>query len=249
MVGLCIIETVLLRRFVELIIDAGGISEGNIVFSKEGMMCRAISPDHICFVEAVVAKKQLNKLIAREEQIVPIELPRLKDVLKTVRSDLVQLDLEKKTGTLKVSGGLSGFNIGLLGDLQVVTDEMLPQLDFPSSCNVNPSDVLQGLAGAELVSDQAIITHDEDGLTVTSRGQKDRSSLTIPEANMTDGILGEGESFASTYDIKLLKSGLKLADESVKLSIGKDMPVQFDYTFGGSLGTARFLQAPRVDND
>lgn len=249
MVGLCIIETVLLRRFVDLMIDAGGISEGNIVVSKEGMACRAISPDHVCFVEATVAKKQLNKLIARDEHVVAVELPRLKDVLKTVRGELIQLDLDKKSGTLKVSGGLSEFNIGLLGDLEVVTDEMLPSLDFPSSCSINPADVLQGLAGAELVSDQVAITHDEDGLTMAGRSEKDRASLTIPEANITETTLEEGQSFVSTFEIKTLKNGLRLADNSVKLSMGKDMPLQFDYTFGGSLGTARFLQAPRVDND
>ena len=249
MVGLCIIETKLLRRFVELMIDAGGISEGNIVFSKDGMACRAISPEHICFIEAIVAKKQLNKLIAREEQVVPLELPRLQSVLKIVRGDLVQLDLDKKSGTLKVTGGLSEFNIGMLGDLTVVTTDDMPKLTFPSSCSLNPADVLQGLAGAELVSDQAIILHDEDGLTVSGKSEKDRASLTIPEANISDATIKEGESFASTFDIKLMKNGLHLADESVKLSMGKDMPLQFDYTFGSSLGTARFMQAPRVDND
>jgi proliferating cell nuclear antigen len=107
----------------------------------------------------------------------------------------------------------------------------------------------QGIRGTESISDHVTLSLDSEGFRMHSEGETDKVDMLLPK----DGLarLEVKEAVKSMYPLDFFSNMVKsiTTSQEVTLHIGNEYPLKIEFAIANGKGDAKFLLAPRVEED
>ncbi|MFQ6137323.1 MAG: proliferating cell nuclear antigen (pcna) [Candidatus Hydrothermarchaeales archaeon] len=240
-------ESKLLKSSVDAISNL--IDEAGISVSEEGLKLRAMDPAHVALVDFQLDKEAFDYFEVTEPLVLGIDLERLNTILKRAGTgDMVDLGLDEEKNMLRIkfkNSSTRTFNLPLID----VSEEELkvPSLDFPSSVELLPSTLREGIKDADVVSDHVTLKTDENDLYISAKGDLGNVEVKMSKDDAIE-FVSSGE-VSSMFSIEYLQDMIRASDlaNSVKIHLGNNIPVRMD--FKAENARLSFLLAPRIESE
>ncbi len=235
----------LLRNSIDAIsnmIDEAGISVG-----KEGMRLRAMDPAHVALVDFELKKEAFDRFEATKPMVLGLDLDRFNTILKRAGvADRIALEAGDEAAALKIRIEGTSKRVFELPLIEVSEEELkVPSLDFPSSMELEPALLSEGIKDAEIISDHVTLKVGADAFIIEARGDLGNVEVRVEKDK---ALSYECKSpCKSMFSIEYLKDMIKASDvaTSVRISLGENIPVRMDFLAAGA--KLSFLLAPRVE--
>ena len=158
------------------------VDEVGINVTKDGMILRAMDPAHVALVDFELKKSAFDEYEVDDPLVLGIDLDRLNTILKRASAeDKITLEFDPEKNTLKIrlkNAATRTFNLPLIE----VSDEELkvPDLEFPSTVEINSKIISEGIKDAEIVSDHVILKVDKKNLYINDLTYEQFPNSIIP---------------------------------------------------------------------
>ena len=235
-----------LREVVEVVSTL--VSEVKFSVSKDGLEAKAVDPSHVAMLVLKLQKGVFEEFTGEPTEI-GVDIEKLKEVLRLSKpGDLLNLAYDGGKGKLEVSVGKIVRHMGVV-DPAGITDPKVPNVNPPGKVVLKTDELRQGIRGSESISDHVTLTLDPEFFSMHSEGENDRLDLKIPKSELT--LLEAKETVKSMYPLDFFSSMVKSISsaEEVTIFVGNEYPLKLEFSFAGGRGDARFLLAPRVEED
>jgi proliferating cell nuclear antigen len=225
------------------------VDEVGINVTKEGMTLRAMDPAHVALVDFELKKSAFDEYEVDGLLVLGIDLDRLNTILKRAGAeDKITLEFDSEKNTLKIrlkNASTRTFNLPLI---EVSEEELkVPDLEFPSTVEINSKIISEGIKDAEIVSDHVVLKVDKKNLYIKARG--DLGNVEVKAAKEGAISFDVSQDTRSMYSLEYLKDMIKASDiaDSVKISLGDNIPVKMEFL--SSDIKLSFLLAPRIESE
>ena len=233
-----------LRELVDVVSTL--VSEVKLSVSKDGLEAKAVDPSHVAMLVLKLQKSVFEEFTGEATEI-GVDIEKLKEVLRLSKpGDVLELQFDGKN-RLVVSVGRVTRQMAVV-DPAGITDPKVPNVSPPALVTIKTEDVRQGIRGSESFTDHVTLTLEPDAFTMHSEGDTDRLDLRIPKETLAR--LDVKEAVKSMYPLDFFSAMVKsISAEEATLHVGNEYPLKIEFSMGMGRGEARYLLAPRVEED
>ncbi|HEV2230974.1 MAG TPA: DNA polymerase sliding clamp [Thermoplasmata archaeon] len=235
-----------LRELVEVI--ATLVPEAKLVVSKDGVSVKAVDPSHVAMLVLTLNKSAFEEFTGESTEI-GIDVEKFKEILRLSKpGDLIDLQYDGGKNRLVVKVGKVTRHMSVV-DPAGITEPKVPNVAPPGVAVVKMDELRQGIRGTESISDHVTLTLDPEGFTMHSEGETDRVDMHLPKEGL--GRLEVKEAVKSMYPLDFFSNMVKSITTSpeVTLHVGNEYPLKIEFLVASGKGDAKFLLAPRVEED
>jgi len=235
-----------LRELVEVVSTL--VPEAKLSISKDGVSVKAVDPSHVAMLVLNLNKAAFDEFTGEPTEI-GIDIEKLKEVLRLSKpGDLIDLQYDGGKSRLIVKVGKVTRHMATI-DPAGITDPKVPNVTPPGIAVVKMEELRQGIRGTESISDHVTLALDAEGFRMHSEGETDRVDMLLPKDGL--GRLEVKEAVKSMYPLDFFSNMVKsiTTSQEVTLHIGNEYPLKIEFAVANGKGDAKFLLAPRVEED
>jgi proliferating cell nuclear antigen len=237
-----------LREAVEVISTL--VTEVKLTVSKDGLEVRAVDPSHVAMLVLKLQTAAFEEFVGESTEI-GLDVEKLRDLIRLAKpGDIVSLQFDQTKSRLVCHVGKLTRSMSVV-DPAGITDPKVPNVSPPGVAVVKMDELRQGIRGSESISDHVTLTLEPSGFTLHSEGETDRDQVDLHIPKESLGKLEVKETVRSMYPLDFFSNMIKSitsADEAT-LHLGNEYPLKIDFSIAGGHGEARFLLAPRVEEE
>lgn len=222
------------------------VSEARFHFTPQKLHARAVDPANVAMVILNVPKESFEGFNIEEEKTIGVDIDRLYDILKSVKSDeLIELKLADDS-SLNVKFGSVEYSVALIDPSAIRKEPKVPNLDLPSKIVMDGGDFKKSINTSDKISDRVIFRSDENGFYIEAEGDVDRITSTYSEAELIEFNKAEAKSM---YSIEYLKEFIKAVSsgDTLTLHLGNNYPVRMVFGLAGGKVEVEYILAPRIE--
>jgi proliferating cell nuclear antigen len=235
-----------LRELVEVVSTL--VPEAKLSVSKDGVSVKAVDPSHVAMLVLTLNKAAFEEFTGEPTEI-GIDIEKFKEVLRLSKpGDIIDLQYDGGKSRLVVKVGKVTRHMATI-DPAGITDPKVPNVSPPGIAVVKTEELRQGIRGTESISDHVTLMLDPEGLHMHSEGETDQVDMTLPKEGLTR--LEVKEPVKSMYPLDFFSNMVKSISTAMEatLNIGNEYPLKIEFSIANGKGDARFLLAPRVEED
>jgi len=224
------------------------VEEAKIYMGPDGMRTRAVDPAHVAMIDIELEPSVFEEFKGDGAEVA-LDVDKLKDVFSLVKSDrTVTLVYDDKKNILEIRMENMKRRMSLL-DPATLTDPNVPNLSPSAKVVVPVEQILQGLKASESVSDHIIFRATPEDFTLEAKGDTDNVELRLPKSQL--GELDCKEEARSLFSVSYLIGIVKTISSAEEMTIylGTNYPAKLEFSIAKGNGKARYLLAPRIENE
>jgi len=224
------------------------IDEAGIAVEKGGLSLRAMDPAHVALVDFELKKEAFDEYEFKEPLTLGVDLDKLNTILKRGGNDSIELEVDEEKNSLKIrfkNNSLRTFSLPLI---EISEEELkVPNLTFPSTVEVSPGIIKEGIKDAEVVSDHVVIKIDKEFLHISAKGDIGDVEVKVSKDEAID--FSAEKEVGSMFSIEYLRDMVKASEiaQTARLSLGDNIPVKVDFV--SEEARLSFLLAPRIESE
>ena len=222
------------------------VDEAQIVVDNDGVRCSALDRSHITFCNLELQKDLFDEFQCDAPEKLNIDTMELMNVLKRMKSnDVLELSVDEGNLVFVFEGdAIRKFRIRLI-DIVYEAPEP-PNISVPCEIEIPSNLIKDAVNDVALYSDKLSFIINENYFMVNSND--DFGDVEVKYLHGEENI---HETVKSNYGIDKIKSILKSSKFSpyVKLGLGNDMPLLFNFVLPTGDGSIGFMLAPRLEEE
>jgi proliferating cell nuclear antigen len=176
-----------------------------------------------------------------------LELKKVKELLSVgAADDMIEMALDRDALSLR----LGKINLHLRPlDISTINSPNLPNIEIPSSIEINGTDLSRALRMSRFVGDLVNFSIDANAFTVHVQGQPDSVNVSFSKEDLES--LNCASPARSQYSLTYLVPLAKLFSSvgTVKLGFGESFPLRIEFSIMDGAGEVTYFLAPRVESD
>jgi proliferating cell nuclear antigen len=222
------------------------VSETRMHFLEKGLHSRAVDPANVAMVIVDVPKDSFEAYTIDEEKTIGVDVDRIFDISKSIKSkDLVEMLLEDES-TLKIKFGSVEYSVALIDPSAIRKEPKIPELELPAKIVIDAGEFKKAISAAERISDHVVFRSDETGFYIEAKGDVDKIQFHMSEAELIEFNGGEARSM---FSVDYLKEFNKVGGSGDLLTIhlGTNYPVRLIFELAGGKVRVEYILAPRVE--
>ncbi len=222
------------------------VSEARLHFLDKGLHTRAVDPANVAMVIVDVPKDSCEMYTVDEEKTVGVDFDRVYDISKSIKKkDLVELSLEDES-FLKIKFGSVEYTVNLIDPSAIRKEPRIPELELPAKVVLDAGEFKKAIQAADKISDHVVFRTDNTGFYVEAKGDVDRITFHMSEAELIEFNKAEAKSM---FSIDYLKEFCKIAGSGDLLTIhlGVNYPVRLQFELAGGKVRVEYILAPRIE--
>lgn len=222
------------------------VSEARLHFLDNGLHTRAVDPANVAMVIVDVPKDSCEMYTVDEEKTVGVDFDRIHDISKSIKKkDLVELTLEDES-FLKIKFGSVEYTVNLIDPSAIRKEPRIPELDLPAKVVLDAGEFKKAIQAADKISDHVIFRSDNSGFYIEAKGDVDRITFHMSEAELIEFNKAEAKSM---FSVDYLKEFCKIAGSGDLLTIhlGINYPVRLQFELAGGKVRVEYILAPRIE--
>ena len=227
------------------------IDEATFNLAPEGIKLRAMDPSRVAMVDFEWPKTVFDEFTCSEAAKMCINISELLKLLRrTGKDESVELELDEKTGRLKmvIRGKYTRtFN---MPTLEATEEEVpTPKVTFNVKAKATTDGLREAIEDASLVSDHVRIEADKEKIVMNATG--DLMGATIELKKGSDALLdletkeASKATFSLSYLSEIVKAAVTTSDVA-SLEFSTDMPIRLDFKQPKE-GKLTYYLAPRIE--
>ena len=224
------------------------VDEVKFNVDKDGITVKAVDPAHVAMVDLHVDRGAFLAFRADEGEI-GLDMDKLKEVLRLARgNDEIQFEVDEDKNRMVATVGNITRRMALV-DTAGMSDPKVPNLSLPARVTIRTDELRQGIRASESVSDHIALSVSPEGFEITSQGDTDSIKLRLSK-DMLDEIECK-EPVRSLFPLDYFSNMVKAIGSAptVRLHLGKDYPVNIEFSIAGGKGEVKYLLAPRIESE
>jgi proliferating cell nuclear antigen len=193
-----------------------------------------------------VPKDSFEAYTIDEEKTIGVDVDRIFDISKSIKSkDLVEMLLEDES-TLKIKFGSVEYSVALIDPSAIRKEPKIPELELPAKIVIDAGEFKKAISAAERISDHVVFRSDETGFYIEAKGDVDKIQFHMSEAELIEFNGGEARSM---FSVDYLKEFNKVGGSGDLLTIhlGTNYPVRLIFELAGGKVRVEYILAPRVE--
>ena len=222
------------------------VSEARLHFLDKGLHTRAVDPANVAMVIVDVPKDSCEMYTVDEEKTVGVDFDRIHDISKSIKKkDLVELTLEDES-FLKIKFGSVEYTVNLIDPSAIRKEPKIPELELPAKIVLDAGEFKKAVQAADKISDHVVFRSDSSGFYIEAKGDVDRITFHMSEAEL---IEFNGAEARSMFSVDYLKEFCKIAGSGDLLTIhlGVNYPVRLQFELAGGKVRVEYILAPRIE--
>ncbi len=222
------------------------VSEARLHFNSDGLHSRAVDPANVAMVIVTIPSTSFEVCKVDEEKVIGVDVNRIYDISKSIKSDeLVELKIEDET-TLKVKFGSVNYSVALIDPSAIRKEPKVPNLELPAKIVLDAGEFRKAILAADKISDHVVFRSDETGFYIEAEGDVDRIEFHMSDAELIEFNKGEARSM---FSIEYLKEFVKLAGSGDVLTtyLGNNYPVRLVFDVCDGKVKVEYILAPRIE--
>ncbi len=227
------------------------IDEATFNLAPEGIKLRAMDPSRVAMVDFEWPKTVFDEFTCSKAAKMCINISELLKLLRrTGKDESVELELDEKTGRLKmvIRGKYTRtFN---MPTLEATEEEVpTPKVTFNVKAKATTDGLREAIEDASLVSDHVRIEADKEKIVMNATG--DLMGATIELKKGSDALLdletkeASKATFSLSYLSEIVKAAVTTSDVA-SLEFSTDMPIRLDFKQPKE-GKLTYYLAPRIE--
>ncbi len=224
------------------------VEDARIEFNEHQLHCTAVDASHVAMVDITVDAAAFDTWEV-EDDALALELRKVKDLISLGGAeDMIEMAYATNSGVLTLNLGKIDRNLRPL-DPSTVNSPKLPNIEIPSSIEINGALFAQSLRAAKQVGDLVNFSIDANTFTVHVQGQTDSVTVNFAKDEL-ESLNCESPArsqYSLTYLVPLAKVFGPLG--TVKLGFGESFPLRLEFTFNDGAAQVVYFLAPRVESD
>lgn len=222
------------------------VEDAKLAFNENQLHVTVVDASHVAMVDMKVDAAAFDTWEVEDTQLA-LELKKLKEILSIGASDQL-VEFNRSRDVLTVNFGKIDFNMRPL-DPSTVSSPKLPDLDIPSTIEINGADLAQALRASRYVGDLVNFSIDANSFTVHVQGQPDSVNVTFGKDDLVS--LQCAKPARSQYSLQYLVPLSKVFAPlgTVKLGFGENFPLRLEFSFNDGAAEVIYFLAPRVEGD
>ena len=227
------------------------IDEATFNLAPEGIKLRAMDPSRVAMVDFEWPKTVFDEFTCDKAAKMCINISELLKLLRrTGKDESVELELDEKTGRLKmvIRGKYTRtFN---MPTLEATEEEVpTPKVTFNVKAKATTDGLREAIEDASLVSDHVRIEADKEKIIMNATG--DLMGATIELKKGSDALLdletkeASKATFSLSYLSEIVKAAVTTSDVA-SLEFSTDMPIRLDFKQPKE-GKLTYYLAPRIE--
>ena len=158
------------------------VEDARFEFKENQMQATVVDASHVAMIDMKVDAAAFDTWEVEENDLA-LELRKVKELISLGGADdMIEMAYTKDSGVLTLNLGKIDRNIRPL-DPSTVNSPNLPNIDIPSSIEINGASLAQALRAAKQVGDLVNFSIDGNSFTVHVQGQTD--SVTVSSVSYT----------------------------------------------------------------
>jgi proliferating cell nuclear antigen len=226
------------------------VEEGVFVANSDGIKLRAMDPSRIAMIDLDLPKSAFEYYECTKEEFIGVNFDDFKKIMKRASSS-DKLELEKGENEARLKIKFKGkftrtFSMPLL---DIGKEELsIPNITFSATVKLLASALEDAIKDAEVVSDFAKISAEDEILRISASGDRGEVEVEITKDSGELLSIELKESAHALYTLSYLKKMMSAADLSdvCIIMFSTDMPLRMDFGLltGGKI---TYYLAPRME--
>ena len=224
------------------------VSEARMHFLEKGLHSRAVDPANVAMVIVDVPRDSFEAYNLEEEKIIGVDVDRIFDISKSIKAkDLVELNLPSES-LLKIKFGSVEYSVSLIDPSAIRKEPRIPQLELPAKAVLDAGEFKKAISAADKISDHVVFRSDQSGFYIEAKGDVDKITFHLSEAELIEFNGGEAKSM---FSVDYLKEFCKIAGSGdlLTINLGTNYPVRLSFELVGGKVKVEYILAPRIEGD
>jgi len=230
------------------------VMEADLKVTQEGIKFTTMDPSHISMINFHMGKEHFEEYFLDGETSLGLDIDEIRKVMNRSSADeflTLKADPGDNRLTLEFkkrdSKRVRRFNLVIIDAIGSENEKgekyNVPTLDHTAHIEI-PAYVLEdAIKDCNLISENIVFEANPPLLLIHTQGDSGTTLTEIRELLKYE----VKEKCKSSFSISFLSDLCKFFDDSVKLGIGTDMPIQINFSLENANFT--FIQAPRVERE
>ncbi len=227
------------------------IDEATFNLTPEGMKLRAMDPSRVAMVDFEWPKTVFDEYNCSENMKMCVNISEMLKLLRrTGKDESVELELDEKTGRLKITIKGKYTRTFNMPTLEAMEEEVpTPKVTFNVKAKTTTEGLREAIEDASLVSDHVRVEADNEKIVMNATG--DLMGATIELKKGSDALLDltakepAKATFSLSYLSEIVKAAVTTSDVA-SLEFSTDMPIRLDFKQQKE-GKLTFYLAPRIE--
>ena len=230
------------------IIDTLGVvvEDAKFEFKEDRLQATVVDASHVAMIELRVDAAAFETWEVEESQLA-VELKKIKELISLGSAD-DHIEMAFTQDVLTLNLGKIDLNIRPL-DPSTINSPNLPNIEIPSTIEINGSALAQALRASRLGGDLVNFSIDANTFTVRVQGQPDSVNVSFSKDDLESLNCSKParSQYSLTYLVPLSKVFGSLG--TVKLGFGESFPLRLEFSFNDGAAEVVYFLAPRVESD
>jgi proliferating cell nuclear antigen len=230
------------------IIDTLGVvvEDAKFEFKEDRLQATVVDASHVAMIELRVDAAAFETWEVEESQLA-VELKKIKELISLGSAD-DHIEMAFTQDVLTLNLGKIDLNLRPL-DPSTINSPNLPNIEIPSTIEINGSALAQALRASRLGGDLVNFSIDANTFTVHVQGQPDSVNVSFSKDDLESLNCSKParSQYSLTYLVPLSKVFGSLG--TVKLGFGESFPLRLEFSFNDGAAEVVYFLAPRVESD
>ena len=230
------------------IIDTLGVvvEDAKFEFKEDRLQATVVDASHVAMIDLRVDAAAFETWEVEESQLA-VELKKIKELISLGSAD-DHIEMAFTQDVLTLNLGKIDLNIRPL-DPSTINSPNLPNIEIPSTIEINGSALAQALRASRLGGDLVNFSIDANTFTVHVQGQPDSVNVSFTKDDLESLNCSKParSQYSLTYLVPLSKVFGSLG--TVKLGFGESFPLRLEFSFMDGAAEVIYFLAPRVESD
>ncbi len=230
------------------IIDTLGVvvEDAKFEFKEDRLQATVVDASHVAMIELRVDAAAFETWEVEESQLA-VELKKIKELISLGSAD-DHIEMAFTQDVLTLNLGKIDLNLRPL-DPSTINSPNLPNIEIPSTIEINGSALAQALRASRLGGDLVNFSIDANTFTVHVQGQPDSVNVSFSKDDLESLNCSKParSQYSLTYLVPLSKVFGSLG--TVKLGFGESIPLRLEFSFNDGAAEVVYFLAPRVESD
>ncbi|MGB1588420.1 MAG: hypothetical protein ACPHJD_06365 [Poseidonia sp.] len=230
------------------IIDTLGVvvEDAKFEFKEDRLQATVVDASHVAMIDLRVDAAAFETWEVEESQLA-VELKKIKELISLGSAD-DHIEMAFTQDVLTLNLGKIDLNIRPL-DPSTINSPNLPNIEIPSTIEINGSALAQALRASRLGGDLVNFSIDANTFTVHVQGQPDSVNVSFTKDDLESLNCSKParSQYSLTYLVPLSKVFGSLG--TVKLGFGESFPLRLEFSFNDGAAEVVYFLAPRVESD
>lgn len=229
------------------------VDEATFKIDPESIKLRAMDPSRVAMIDFEWPKTIFEEYATSEPTKMCINISELLKLLKRASKDeIVELNLDEKTGKLQVKITGKYQRNFTMPTLEASEEEVpTPKITFNVRAKATTQGLSQAIEDAQLVSDHVKVEADPEKIVFNASGDLMGATITLQKGSDALLDLETKEPSKATFSLSYLSEIVKAASATsdiATLEFSSDMPVKLDFQQTKE-GKLTFYLAPRIETE